>query len=220
MQRLLSPCLLAALTGEIGLAAAGQLIKSPVGLLKYVPATAQVKYLRCSDIFRLDGSGAQEICLGITQTEEVVLCIPPDPAQQFRLSTAGEANFNTVCSEGLMRQDQVLVRDCNAQSRFSEWSRITDGGLFGHTTSNVLRCKQAFNFEGFTRPNFQLQIIEADACMTVMDGPVNRSDDKLLVFNGLPLGQYRWRIDYEFFLGNKSQLECFFELNAVPGLHA
>jgi hypothetical protein len=154
----------------------------------------------------------------------------PDPAQQFHLSTADEANFNTVRTEGLMGQAQVLVPDFNAQARFFQWSSITDSGLFGHTADyaickgyaagKVLRCNVPFSFEGFNQPHFQLQKIEAGAAVTVMDGPVSRSEDNLLVFKGLPSGQYRWRIEYEFLPGQKSRLEGQFELIAVPGPHA
>lgn len=363
----------------------GKVIKIPRDLLKYVPATAQVTHLRCRDVLRLDGPGAQEIRLGSTLTEGAVLRIPPgcqftmtledntsvrllsgavvqlttlrrnafdpspevkidlldgrahvnvptkrppgdapfrvltptavagirgtqfrvgfvpevrssqlelvsgavaargpsesqerlagadqgvatpangmalpvepllpaprfarvaeqadgrallvfrapDPAQQFHLSTADEANFNTVRTEGLVGQAQVLVPDFNAQARFFQWASITDSGLFGHTADfaickgyaagKVLRCNVPFSFEGFNQPHFQLQKIEAGAALTVMEGPVTRSEDNLLVFKGLPSGQYRWRIEYEFLPGKKSRLEGQFELIAVPGPHA
>ena len=154
----------------------------------------------------------------------------PDPAQQFHLSTADEANFNTVRTEGLTAQAQVLLPEFNAQARFFKWSSITDSGLVGHAadyaickgyeSANAMRCNVPFNFEGFSKPHFQLHKIEAGLVRTVMDGPVSRSEDNLLVFKGLPSGQYRWSIEYEFLPGKKTRIDGQFELIADSGYHA
>jgi len=154
----------------------------------------------------------------------------PKPAQQFHLSTADEANFNTVRTEGLTAQAQVLVPAFNALARFFKWSSITDSGLLGHAadyaickgyqSANALRCNVPFSFEGFSKPHFLLQKIDASVVQTVMNGPVSRSQDNLLVFKGLPSGQYRWSIEYEFLPGQKTRIDGQFELIADSGYHA
>lgn len=55
----------------------GKVIQIPRALLKYVPATAQVTFLRCPSVLRLDGPQPQTIALGSTLTEGAVLRIPP-----------------------------------------------------------------------------------------------------------------------------------------------
>lgn len=154
----------------------------------------------------------------------------PDPAQQFHLSTADEANFNTVRTEGQTGKAQVLLPEFNALARFFKWSSITDSGLMGHEadyaickgyeSANALRCNVPFSFEGFSKPHFQLQKIETGVVRTVMDAPVNRSEDNLLVFRGLPSGHYRWSIEYEFLPGKKTRIDGQFELIADSGYHA
>ena len=154
----------------------------------------------------------------------------PDPAQQFHLSTADEANFNTVRTEGLTAQVQVLVPAFNAQARFFKWSSISGSGLLGHAadyaickgyfSANALRCNVPFSFEGFSKPHLLLQKIDAGVVHTVMEGPVSRSQDNLLVFKGLPSGQYRWSIEYEFLPGQKTRIDGQFELIADSGYHA
>jgi hypothetical protein len=53
-----------------------------------------------------------------------------------------------------------------------------------------------------------------------MDGPVSRNQDHFLVFKGLPSGQYRWSIEYEFLPGQKTRIDGQFELIADSGYHA
>lgn len=165
-----------------------------------------------------------------SQGQALLVFKAPDVAQQFHLSTADEANFNTVRTEGLTTQAQVLVPEFNAQARFFKWSSITESGLLGHAadyaickgylSSNALRCNVPFSFRGFSKPHFQLQKVDAGVVRTVMDGPVSRNQDHLLVFKGLPSGQYRWSIEYEFLPGQKTRIDGQFELIADSGYHA
>lgn len=151
-------------------------------------------------------------------------------AHHYQLSTADEANFNTLTRDGQTEKPQVEVESFNAQARFFQWASITRTGLVGHTTdyaickgyqsANAWRCNVPFSFSGFSKPHLKLQKIDGVAPLTVMDGPIQRTEDDLLVFRGLPSGQYQWTIEYEFLPGKKTRQEGAFELMAIPGPHA
>lgn len=163
-------------------------------------------------------------------TTVTLLFQAPPEAKRYQLSTADEANFSHLISDGLTDQTQVTVPELSAKAQFFQWSSISATGLMGHPADyavcqgyekvNAWRCNVPFNFDGFNNPHLLLQKVDNDVPITVIDGPIRHTDDNLLVFKGLPSGRYRWVIDYEFLPGKKASQEGQFELIAIPGPHA
>jgi hypothetical protein len=158
-------------------------------------------------------------------TATLVFQAPPQAAR-YQLSTADDANFSFLLSDDQTDQTQVAVPDLSAKARFFQWSSISNTGLMGHTADyaicqgyqkvNAWRCNVPFNFDGYINPHLLLQKIDANAPLTVMDAPIRRTEDNLLVFRGLPSGLYRWVLEYEFMPGKKAKQEGQFELIAIP----
>jgi hypothetical protein len=65
-----------------------------------------------------------------------------------------------------------------------------------------------------------LEKIENTGTLVVMDRAIHSTDDNLLVFKGLPSGQYRWRIDFQVTPGQMDHNEGQFELIALPAPNA
>jgi hypothetical protein len=154
----------------------------------------------------------------------------PAQARQFWLTTADDANFNQTLNEGLTDKPQVQVATMTAQARFYQWASLSGSGLTGHSAdyaicqgyqkSDAWRCNVPFNFDGFINPRLKLEKIDDPTPQLVMNAPITRTQDDLLVFRGLPGGRYRWTIEHDIMPGQSASHEGEFELIAIPGPHA
>lgn len=155
---------------------------------------------------------------------------PPAQARRFSLTTSQDANFSAILSTQYTEQARVDAPNLSAKADFFQWSAISGTGVMGlesqfaicqgYQTANAWRCNVPFNFAGLTEPRLRLEKIENTGPLVVMDRAIHSTDDNLLVFKGLPSGQYRWRIDFQVTPGQKDHNEGQFELIALPAPNA
>ena len=155
---------------------------------------------------------------------------PPAQARRFSLTTSQDANFSAILSTQYTDQARVDAPNLSAKADFFQWSAISGTGVMGlesqfaicqgYQTANAWRCNVPFNFAGLTEPRLRLEKIDNTGALVVMDGPIRATEDSLLVFKGLPSGQYRWRIDFQVTPGQKDHNEGQFELIALPAPNA
>jgi hypothetical protein len=155
---------------------------------------------------------------------------PPAQARRFSLTTSQDANFSAILSTQYTDQARVDAPNLSAKADFFQWATISGTGVMGlesqfaicqgYQTANAWRCNVPFNFAGLTEPRLRLEKIDNTGALVVMDGPIRATEDSLLVFKGLPSGQYRWRIDFQVTPGQKDHNEGQFELIALPAPNA
>ena len=155
---------------------------------------------------------------------------PPAQARRFSLTTSQDANFSAILSTQYTDQARVDAPNLSAKADFFQWSAISGTGVMGlesqfaicqgYQTANAWRCNVPFNFAGLTEPRLRLEKIENTGPLVVMDRAIHSTDDNLLVFKGLPSGQYRWRIDFQVTPGQLDHNEGQFELIALPAPNA
>ena len=155
---------------------------------------------------------------------------PPAHALLFILTTSQDANYSAILSTQYTDQARVDAPNLSAKADFFQWAAISGTGVMGlesqfaicqgYQTANAWRCNVPFNFAGLTEPRLRLEKIDNTGALVVMDGPIRATEDSLLVFKGLPSGQYRWRIDFQVTPGQKDHNEGQFELIALPAPNA
>jgi hypothetical protein len=151
---------------------------------------------------------------------------PPAQARRFSLTTSQDANFRAILSTQFTEQARIDAPNLSAKADFYQWAAISGTGVMGlesqfaicqgYQTANAWRCNVPFNFVGLTEPRLRLEKIDNTGALVVMDGPIRATEDSLLVFKGLPTGQYRWRIDFQVTPGQSGHEEGQFELIALP----
>ena len=151
---------------------------------------------------------------------------PPAQARRFSLTTSQDANFSAILSTQFTEQARIDAPNLSAKADFYQWAAISGTGVMGlesqfaicqgYQTANAWRCNVPFNFVGLTEPRLRLEKIDNTGALVVMDGPIRATEDSLLVFKGLPTGQYRWRIDFQVTPGQSGHEEGQFELIALP----
>ncbi len=152
----------------------------------------------------------------------------PPQAERFWLVTADDANFGAILSEAQPTQAQVLAPDLSSKSVFYQWASISATGLMGQSQDYAVckgykrldqwRCNVPMNMTGLVNPTLLFQKVEEQGrVIELLNGPVESASNNVLVFRGLPVGVYRWRIQHEVSATMKANINGQFELVAIPG---